>query len=783
MTKGGMGCRSFSKDEICKWILSVARNKDTATGSTALRGIRNLIKIEEYTAPFTTSDKFPMILDYLLEEAMPVMHVDLYIFEIYTTLFEIDGEAPNQEVFAERLLKWMTKEGLNSRTKQYCIRCMDAFVRSCPLRDNLIHSLMEKELISAFLREKEDLVLEGSLDLLFSILRHLPDDQKCAVLNDVVSGMDVMENLFQHLKCGRSDLESKILNLSTELAENLPNAFYEDHLDENWIRFQVVLEQGSEPNQGWIRQMMYKISVAEGPTPKAVPLPLPENGSSFLKLILEDLTETAIDILFFLWKNYKDVLPSLIDLHLASHLFQYLSQVDETVANDVDRVSKIHRLLVAIANEPSGMDDFSPHILEFLQSALDSESEAFSGRCLLIGLNLLTQFDNEDTQPLAFLVEKGLASFLNTLLCTPSCLKLIDHPNDLFDVLEKVLNILDPADSILGSLFLSLLDSAEVFEVGSIMQFVSRLDANCPIRMCHVDKDLQCNAITKGLSPDGLLVLQSLVNGWFPGDREEVLVCLFSVLRAGIMNQKDNEVIERSCILQSVANALSKISLENMHPSVIELVFSILAFGSERFHVPLAQFFSLSAPTALENVWNTIIAEYSHTISTDSDKQSVLKLLKTASRSQPPVAQSCHEAQNSELNVMIAALKDESFKKENRIRVLETALQKAHLGAIAASSNSRNPIHQGEPSMRAQVHQGDPSLDPRSEAIIKRLKRTIGEKEETISAMVDEKEKLLLELRNKNETMKEWSALLDAQDRKILNYESVLQAEGYKLDF
>jgi len=775
---------AVSKEDICKWVIQLCVNEDLATASTGLRGVRNLANVEWYHETISAQEKFVKILDYLETEAQIPRFAQVYIFEIYFTLLNARGTAPGEDVFLQKLIKCVVDEDLSVEARRWGLQCMETCIRLSDDRETLIQTLLDRGDITAWLLFSEDTVITDTLELVNALLVQLPETKMKTLLTQISITPRVMDNLFSCLKHGTSELETGVLKLLAGVSEHAPRGMYTYYLDDNWIRLQSILEEGTEENKSLTLDLLHHIAKTVGSGQKNFQLPLPESGRPFVELLTKQFTCQTFDILHFMWTHYQDVLPLLLGIQLPSAMLCWLMESGWRLERA--DIFKIREFLGALLMETT---DLSPGLREvliaFLRSNLITENEAYVRQCLPLSLELIANLEGGEL--LTQLMEEDLVSAILELIKNQECLRAIEDPADLFCILKAVMQLLiNSADCVqhadeICALFMYTINSAEAFGIAKVVQVMNEIKSSNPSMPCvSASSDLPGKLTQTGLNHRGLAVLETLLHQWAQFSEVNDLTEFYfldSLLRLLLvcLDTSEEEIVEVTTMLKSVVCILGRIPSEEMPQSTRQCFLSILAVERARFRSELIDQLLIGHQEALENLWNMTIQSYGSHILSVSDGQSVLCLLKSVMHARDSGEADEQLARivqkNSELMSEIAA-------KTKMISELEENQQ--DLGKVVQELSEE--LHNSSAGSSSKVDQDIAPTVVKLETQVKRLVRQIGEKESRIVALTDQNEQLTKENHNRKQEENNLIFVIDSQYQRIVELEGILKAEGYDLD-
>jgi len=773
---------AVSKEDICKWVIQLCVNEDLATASTGLRGVRNLANVDWYHEVMGAQEKFVKILDYLGSEAQIPRFAQVYIFEIYFTLLNARGTAPGEDVFLQKLIKCVVDEDLSVEARRWGLQCMETCIRLSDDRETLIQTLLDRGDITALLLFSEDTVITDTLELVNALLIQLPETK--TLLTQISITPRVMDNLFSCLKNGTSELETGVLKLLAGVSEHAPRGIYTYYLDDNWVRLQSVLEEGTEENKNLTLELLHHIAKSVGSGQKNFQLPLPESGRPFVELLTKQFTCQTFDILHFMWTHYQDVLPLLLGIQLPSAMLCWLMESGWRLERA--DVFKIREFLGALLTETT---DLSPGLREvliaFLRSNLITENESYVRQCLPLSLELIANLEGSGL--LMQLMEEDLVSVILELIKNQECLGALEDPADLFSILKAIIQLLinstdcvQHADEICA-LFMYTINSAEAFGIAKVVQVMNEIKSSNPCMPCvSASSDLPGKLTQTGLNHRGLAVLETLLHQWAQSPEVNDLTEFYfldSLLRLLLvcLDTSEEEIVEVTTMLKSVVCILGGIPSEEMPQSTRQCFLSTLAVERARFRSELIDQLLIGQQQALENLWNMTIQSYGSHILPVSDGQSVLSLLKSVMHArdsgEADEQLACIVQKNSELMSEIAA-------KTRMISELEENQQ--DLGKVVQELSEE--LHNSTAGCSIKVDQDIAPTVVKLETQVKRLVRQIGEKESRIVALTDQNEQLTKDNHNRKQEENNLIFVIDSQYQRIVELEGILKAEGYNLD-
>ena len=766
-------CRAFSKEDICKWLLDLCKNRDSRTASCGLRGVRNLVLHEDYRSILAGAPDFVKILEHIEEIPANVTHAEVYVFEIYYTLMNQDGRAPSQEEFLGKLLRQMNSELLSSDARLWGMQCIETCIRVFENRDSVIKTVLNQDAILKWLENSDESLLAKCLDLVCTFLEHV-DDEK-ALLTSIVERSDIMDKLFGFLKCGLSNVETGILKLMHWMAHVLPDTFHVKCLNNQWIKLQVVLEKAADENRQWVLDILHTLAVKAAPAAEVMALSLPESGLPFVKLLLGELTDEIFDIIHFMWSHYEGVLPVLSELELVALILRTFMTSDWMLTTQ--NLHKIHLFFEAAIN--SGEDpkaDFEKCLMSFLKSAFSAERDDYVALCLKIGLYLLVKLHVADKADLQWLLDEGLVDFAIDLMSNKRCLKLLEDPSNLFYILKKTIPILTGEPSAAEhvenpgcQLFIATMNAADVFGVEAITELLT--DIKHQVGNRKLFDVIPAAVMDKGFSLAALRVLHKLLDLWTPGDSTEFLNTLLAILLKGYLECCSEEEIKDSCILVSFAKVLLKMAAEDMTEQTTSAVLSCVAAAAGRFNVLLSEVIVSAGSAAVMNLWDLVMKSHGSGHLLVAEENAVLMLLKNVSRLD--VKDERKETQ-PELRKVNAQLMAENREKTRTTERLEGDLR----NALSRIQELTNLMSDGAPSCPEEKPQIPPTV-VQLETVVKRLKRQIEDKETVIATLNVHNQQLSMELKNRSEANTAMVELVDTQHTRIALLEEILESQGF----
>ena len=766
-------CRAFSKEDICKWLLDLCKNRDSRTVSCALRGIRNMVLHEDYRSILAGAPDFVKILEHIEEIPGNVTHAQVYVFEIYHTLMNQDGRAPMQEEFLGKLLRQMNSELLSSEARLWGMQCIETCIRLFENRDSVIKTVLDEDAILKWLENSDESLLVKCLELVCTFLEHV-DDEK-ALLASIVERSDIMDKLFGFLKCGLSNVETGILKLMHWMADVLPDTFHLKCLNNQWIKLQVVLEKAADENKQWVIDILHTLAVKVAPATEVMALSLPDSGLPFVKLLLGELTDEIFDIIHFMWSHYEGILPILSELELVALVLKTFMTSDWMLTTR--NLDKIHLFFEAAINSGENPKaDFEECLMSFLKSAFTAERDDYVALCLKIGLYLLVKLHIADKADLEWLLDEGLVDFAIEFMGNERCLHLLEDPFSLFYILKKILPALTEESAeiervgiIKCQLFVATMNSAEVFGVDAIAELLTNIKHQVNNRILFVV--IPDAVMEKGFSLTGLKVLHQLLESWTPEDSSEFLDTLLAVLLKGYLERCSEEDIKEACILISFAEVLYKIAAEDMTEQTTSAVLSCVAAAASRFNVLLSDVIVSTGSAAVANLWDLVMKSHGNSHLSVAEENAILMLLKNMSRLD---AKTEKKATQPELHKVNAHLMSQIREKNGTIENLEGELR----DAFSKIQELTNLITDNAPSCPEEKPQLPPSV-VQLETTLKRLKRQIEDKEAFIATLNDRNHQLSMELKNRNEANTAMVELVDTQHTRIALLEEILESEGY----